>query len=95
MTMKTQIKQVGTIFIPVADQDRALTFYRETLGFEKRGDFTYGGGSPWIEVAPPEVSIKDPLPPQFSFRDPDGNRCQTGGRDRTIRTREPGILRSL
>src|ERR1035441_5426631 len=50
---KTRISQVGTVFIPVCDQDRALEFYLDKLGFEKRADFLYGDGSRWIEVAPP------------------------------------------
>jgi catechol 2,3-dioxygenase-like lactoylglutathione lyase family enzyme len=52
-TKKTYIQQVGTVFVPVADQDRALEFYLDKLGFEKRADFPYGNGSRWIEVAPP------------------------------------------
>lgn len=48
----THISQVGTVFVPVADQERALAFYLDKLGFEKRADFPYGGGR-WIEVAPP------------------------------------------
>jgi catechol 2,3-dioxygenase-like lactoylglutathione lyase family enzyme len=50
---KTLITQVGTIGVPVADQDRALAFYIEKLGFEKRMDAPYGKGERWIEVAPP------------------------------------------
>ena len=50
---RTRIREVGTVFVPVADQDRALEFYLDKLGFEKRADFVYGGGSRWIEVAPP------------------------------------------
>ena len=49
----TPINQVGAVFVPVADQDRALGFYLDTLGFEKRADFTYGEDSRWMEVAPP------------------------------------------
>jgi catechol 2,3-dioxygenase-like lactoylglutathione lyase family enzyme len=52
-TKKTYLKQVGTVFVPVTDQDRALAFYLDKLGFEKRADFPYGDGSRWIEVAPP------------------------------------------
>ena len=37
--------------MPVADQVRALAFYTDVLGFEKRPDFRYGGGIRWIEVA--------------------------------------------
>ena len=132
----THIRQVATVFVPVVDQDRALNFYLDKLGFEKRADFPYGEGSRWIEVAPPgaantialvppsegkaaggnqthcafatedikadhetlrargvdvdadiackgkrrsglvrvDVTIGDPVPPQFFFRDIDGNR---------------------
>jgi catechol 2,3-dioxygenase-like lactoylglutathione lyase family enzyme len=132
----TRITQVGTVFVPVTDQDRALEFYLDKLGFEKRADFPYGEGSRWVEVAPPgstiaialvppsegesaggdeahcalatedieadhatlrargvdvdaeigragtsrpglvslDASVPDPVPPQFFFRDPDGNR---------------------
>jgi lactoylglutathione lyase len=46
----TNVRAVG---VPVTDQDRALAFYVETLGFEKRLDVPleeFGGR--WIEVAP-------------------------------------------
>jgi catechol 2,3-dioxygenase-like lactoylglutathione lyase family enzyme len=49
----TQITQVGTVIVPVSDQDRALEFYLDKLGFEKRTDTAYGDGQRWIEVAPP------------------------------------------
>lgn len=129
------IRNVGTVFVPVADQARSLAFYTDTLGFEKRFDFEYGDGQRWIEVAPPgsahrialvprtegpscpgvhtycaleavnaetvhsalkshgvtvsdigqagsartglfadNVVVKNPVPPQFFLRDPDGNR---------------------
>ena len=51
-TDRTQIRQLGTIGIPVSDQDRALDFYVATLGFEKRMDVAYGQGQRWIEVGP-------------------------------------------
>jgi lactoylglutathione lyase len=43
----------ATAFVPVRDQDRALEFYAETLGFERGIDFTYAGGERWVEVLPP------------------------------------------
>jgi catechol 2,3-dioxygenase-like lactoylglutathione lyase family enzyme len=132
----TSISEVGTVFVPVSDQDRSLEFFVGKLGFEKRADFAYGGRHRWIEVAPPgatnalalvppsegaspggdvarcafaaadikaahatlrargaevdteiaragtsrsglvstDVSVEDPVPPQFFVRDPDGNR---------------------
>jgi predicted enzyme related to lactoylglutathione lyase len=50
---KTGITGVRTVSIPVTDQDRALEFYTDKLGFETRMDATYGEGQRWIEVAPP------------------------------------------
>jgi catechol 2,3-dioxygenase-like lactoylglutathione lyase family enzyme len=47
------ISEVGTVFVPVSDQDRSLEFFVGKLGFEKRADFAYGGRHRWIEVAPP------------------------------------------
>ena len=49
----TQITQVGTVIVPVRDQERALGFYLGTLGFEKRVDYPFGPGGRWVEVAPP------------------------------------------
>ncbi len=49
---ETGIKEVGTVIVPVSDQDRAIEFYTETLGFELRGDTPYGENDRWVEVAP-------------------------------------------
>jgi catechol 2,3-dioxygenase-like lactoylglutathione lyase family enzyme len=49
----TRITHVGTVIVPVTDQERALEFYVGKLGFEKRMDGTFGEGGRWIEVAPP------------------------------------------
>jgi catechol 2,3-dioxygenase-like lactoylglutathione lyase family enzyme len=48
------ITHIGTVIVPVSDQDAALDFYVGTLGFEKRLDGTFGDGGRWIEVAPPD-----------------------------------------
>lgn len=71
------ITEVGTVFVPVADQDRALAFYLDTLGFEKRADFPYGGGSRWIEVAPPGAanSISLVAPSEGESAGGDQARC--------------------
>jgi catechol 2,3-dioxygenase-like lactoylglutathione lyase family enzyme len=50
---RTRITQVATVIVPVSDQDRALEFYLDTLGFEKRADSAFGDGERWLEVAPP------------------------------------------
>ena len=49
---KTHITQVGRVIVPVTDQDRAIEFYADKLGFEKRMDVLYGDGERWVEVAP-------------------------------------------
>lgn len=54
--MQSDVREVGTVFVPVADQERSLTFFVDELGFEKRVDFVYGGEHRWIEVAPPSAS---------------------------------------
>jgi catechol 2,3-dioxygenase-like lactoylglutathione lyase family enzyme len=48
----TTIGRVSTVMVPVADQDRAIEFYTEKLGFEKRNDTPFGDGNRWVEVAP-------------------------------------------
>jgi catechol 2,3-dioxygenase-like lactoylglutathione lyase family enzyme len=50
-TRPTHVSAVATIGIPVADQARALAFYRDRLGFEPRMDVSFGDGR-WLEVAP-------------------------------------------
>ena len=60
---KARIAQVGTVIVPVDDQDRALEFYLERLGFEKRTDVPYGDGERWIEVAPPGAATTIALVP--------------------------------
>ena len=49
---QTHITKLATAMVPVSDQDAALAFYTEKLGFEKRVDVPYGEGERWIEVAP-------------------------------------------
>ncbi|HYM66582.1 MAG TPA: VOC family protein [Patescibacteria group bacterium] len=60
---KTRITQVGTVMVPVSDQDRALEFYLEKLGFEKRSDVPFGRGDRWVEVAPPGAATTIALVP--------------------------------
>ena len=49
----TAIGDVRTIAVTVADQDSALAFYVDVLGFEKRLDASISPTMRWIEVAPP------------------------------------------
>src|SRR5215218_909736 len=63
MRRTTQITAVGSVGVPVTDQDRALEFYVGTLGFETRRDLPFGGGR-WIEVAPPGSATTIALVPE-------------------------------
>jgi predicted enzyme related to lactoylglutathione lyase len=47
------ISQVKFASIPVQDQERALAFYRDKLGFEVTTDAPMGPGARWIELRPP------------------------------------------
>ena len=51
-TTKTRFEKVATVVVPVSDQDRAIEFYVEKLGLEKRTDVPFGNGYRWVEVAP-------------------------------------------
>lgn len=58
------IDDVLTIGVPVSDQDRALTFYRDKLGLEAVRDVPlpqFGGR--WIEVAPAAGTVTIALVP--------------------------------
>jgi len=44
---------VKLVSIPVTDQDRALEFYTNKLGFEVETDAPFGGGKRWIELKTP------------------------------------------
>ena len=45
--------KIGTIGVGVSDQDKALDFYVNTLGFEKIDDQPMSETERWLEVAPP------------------------------------------
>ena len=59
------IHDVLSIGVPVTDQDRALEFYVETLGLEKRRDGPAPQlGGRWIAVAPPGGAVTIALVPE-------------------------------
>ena len=51
----TTVRNIGVAMFAVADQDAALAFYTEKLGFEVRADVRFGEHDEmrWLEVAPP------------------------------------------
>jgi predicted enzyme related to lactoylglutathione lyase len=52
------LTNIGTITVQVTDQDKALAFYTQKLGFEVRSDQPMGPGQRWIEVAPPGAQTR-------------------------------------
>jgi catechol 2,3-dioxygenase-like lactoylglutathione lyase family enzyme len=46
----TRANKIATVVVPVADQDGAVDFYVNKLGFEKRVDVPFGSGYRWVEV---------------------------------------------
>jgi catechol 2,3-dioxygenase-like lactoylglutathione lyase family enzyme len=75
-TTAIQIRKIGTVCVPISDQERAIAFYVDTLGFETRADVPFGEGYRWVEVAPPgaDTTIAIVPPPPGT---PAGN-VQTG-----------------
>jgi catechol 2,3-dioxygenase-like lactoylglutathione lyase family enzyme len=51
VTSKLNLTQVGRVVVTVADTDRAVDFYVDTLGFEKVVDVPMGDAGRWVEVA--------------------------------------------
>lgn len=47
------IKQVKFVSIPTSDQDRALAFWTEKVGFKVKTDEPMGPGKRWIELLIP------------------------------------------
>ena len=68
--------KIGTIGVAVSNQDKALDFYVNTLGFEKIDDQPMSETERWLEVAPPGAQTHLML----------GLRGQSGG-DKTGFTR--------
>lgn len=61
---KTGVHGIHTVGVPVTDQDRAVAFYRDTLGFEVRMDAPVEQlGGRWIEVAPAGSAVTVALVP--------------------------------
>jgi len=52
------IKGIKFTSVPVKDQDRALAFYTEKLGFAVATDQPFGGGQRWIELRIPGAETK-------------------------------------
>jgi catechol 2,3-dioxygenase-like lactoylglutathione lyase family enzyme len=74
----TSLSTLSLVCIPTPDVDRAISFYVDQLGFEKRTDVPFGGQYRWVEVYPPEGSAGIALAPP-----PEGT---------TVEPRDTGII---
>jgi catechol 2,3-dioxygenase-like lactoylglutathione lyase family enzyme len=68
------IKGFSHVGIWVTDQDRALRFYTEKLGYRVNTDADMGGGARWLTISHPdqpdlEVILGRPGPPMLSEED--------------------------
>ena len=61
----TTVSNISVAMFAVADQDAALAFYTEKLGFELRSDTRFGEHDEmrWLEVAPPGSQTRLALNP--------------------------------
>ncbi len=61
----TTVSNIGVAMFTVADQDAALAFYTEKLGWDVRGDVRFGEDDEmrWLEVAPPGSTARLALNP--------------------------------
>ena len=80
---QTTIIDVRTVGITVTDQERALAFYVDTLGFEKRLDAPISPTMRWIEVAPPGATTSIALTAN------DEGASQAAGTDTGVRFTVP------
>jgi predicted enzyme related to lactoylglutathione lyase len=66
------IRGVKFVSVPVADQDRALSFYTDVLGFRLLTDQPFSDKQRWLELGIPGADTRVVL---FQF----GDRVQPGG----------------
>ena len=64
-----KVTTIGRVLVPVADQDKAIAFYTQALGFTLTADTPFGQGSRWVEVTPPGGGTAIALvPPQDDYQ---------------------------
>jgi lactoylglutathione lyase len=78
----TTVSNIGVTMFTVADQDAALAFYTQKLGYEVRSDERFGetGEMRWLEVAPPGSRARLSLNPPMN--------SQPGGGSIGVETRD-------
>jgi catechol 2,3-dioxygenase-like lactoylglutathione lyase family enzyme len=71
----TTISNIGVAMFTIADQDAAIAYYTQTLGWELRADVPFGdeGGNRWVEVAPPGSTARLALNSPMGDWEPGGS----------------------
>jgi catechol 2,3-dioxygenase-like lactoylglutathione lyase family enzyme len=64
----TTVSNIGVAMFTVSDQDAALAFYTDKLGYEVRADIRFGENDAmrWLEVAPPGSAARLALNPPMN-----------------------------
>jgi predicted enzyme related to lactoylglutathione lyase len=70
---------IGSVPVFVSDQNRALEFYKERLGFEVSMDIPAGQGVRWLTVTPKKGNTEFILfPPEMAGAEADSMRSRVG-----------------
>jgi predicted enzyme related to lactoylglutathione lyase len=71
----TTVSNIGVAMFTIANQDAAIAYYTQTLGWELRSDVAFGdqGGNRWVEVAPPGSTTCLALNPAMGESQPGGS----------------------
>ncbi len=78
----TTISNIGVAMFTVADQDAAIAYYTQTLGWELCADVGFGDGrGRWVEVAPPGSKTRLALNPPMGESQPGGSAIGVETRD--------------
>jgi len=80
-TERTLISGLDYATVLVKQQESALRFYTEVLGFEKADDEQYGTGQRWLSVRPPGAQTRIVLfaDPHVHEEEDEGGCCGSGG----------------
>jgi len=75
MQSPATVSNIGVAMFTIADQDAAIAYYTQTLGWEPRADVPFGdeGGNRWVEVAPPGSTARLALNPPMGEWTPGGS----------------------
>jgi len=75
MQSPTTVSKIGVAMFTIANQDAAIAYYTQTLGWELRADIGFGdeGGNRWVEVAPPGSIARLALNPPMGDWQPGGS----------------------